>query len=42
MTVTKTLNQFPVVLRAIEGIGLIALMAACLALSWLLGRDPIF
>jgi hypothetical protein len=40
MTATKTMNHFPVILRAAEGIALIALMMAFLALNWLLRREP--
>lgn len=42
MTITKTMNPYPVLFRAIEGIGLIVLMGACFALCWLLRREPIF
>ena len=42
MTVTKTMNHYPVMFRAIEGIGLLVLMGACFALCCLLRREPIF
>lgn len=42
MTITKTMNHYPVMFRAIEGIALLALMGACFTLSWLLRREPVF
>jgi len=42
MTITKTMNHYPVMFRAVEGIALLALMGACFALCWLLRREPIF
>jgi hypothetical protein len=42
MNATKTMNDYPVFLRAFEGIGLLVLMAGFLALSWLLRREPLF
>ena len=42
MTTTKTVNHYPVMLRAAEGIGLIALMMAFLAINWILRREPLF
>jgi len=42
MNTLKNVNNYPVFLRAIEGIGLIALMIACLAISWLLRKEPLF
>lgn len=42
MTATKTVNHYPVMFRAVEGIALIALMMAFLAINWILRREPPF
>jgi len=42
MTATKTVNHYPVMFRAAEGIALITLMMAFLAINWVLRREPVF
>ncbi|WP_299966382.1 hypothetical protein [Methanoregula sp.] len=42
MTLTKTIHDYPVFLRAVEGLPVLVLIVGCFALSWLLHREPAF
>jgi len=42
MNSTKIVNDYPVFIRACEGLPFLALVVTFLAISWILHREPLF